>query len=65
MITISVSELRNRFDEYIRRIKSGEAVIITKYGKPIAEFIPATMIQDKQKHVMVDQQKKRCDRADS
>ena len=46
MVTISISELRSRVDEYIRRIKLGEAIIITKYGKPVAEFIPAKMIQD-------------------
>jgi len=58
-ITISISELRNCFDEYIRRVKLGKTIIITKYGKPVAEFIPATKIQEKRKHLMADQRKKK------
>ena len=44
-LTISISELRNRFDKYMRRVKSGETIIVTKRGKPIAQFTPAKMMQ--------------------
>ena len=58
-VTITISELRNHFDEYIRRVKSGEAIMITKYGRPVAEFIPAKMIQDKRRRSRVDPRKKK------
>ena len=58
-LMISVGELRNRFDEYIHRIKLGEAIIITKYGKPVAEFIPAKRIQTKRKHMRADRRRKK------
>ncbi len=58
-LTISVSELRHRFDEYIHRVKMGEAIVITRYGKPVAELIPAQMIQDRRNHALTDQPKKK------
>ena len=44
-LTVSVSELRRHFDAYMNRIKSGEVVVVTKYGKPVAEFVPAQIKQ--------------------
>ncbi len=48
-LTINISELRNHFDGYIDRVKLGEVIVVTKYGKPVAEFAPATAIQKEQK----------------
>jgi len=48
-LTIGISELRRQFDEYMNRIKLGEVIIITKYGKPIAQFTPAQKVQKKRK----------------
>ena len=48
-LTISISELRSQFDAYLNRIKSGETIVITKYGKPVAWFTPAQIIQKEQK----------------
>jgi len=48
-LTISVSEMKNHFDEYMQRIKSGEVIVITKYVKPIAQFMPAQKIQKEHK----------------
>jgi prevent-host-death family protein len=46
--TISVGELRKNFDEYLRRVKAGEVIVITRYGKPVAEFMPAQAMQKEQ-----------------
>lgn len=48
-LRVSVSELRRHFDAYMNRIKSGEVIVVTKYGKPVAEFTPAQIKQKKQK----------------
>ena len=48
-LMISISELRSSFDKYMNRIKSGEVIVITKYGKPIAQFTPAQVIEKEQK----------------
>ena len=47
--TITITELRNRFDEYLQRVKSGEIFIITKYGKPFAQFVPAKDVSEEEK----------------
>ncbi len=48
-LTISISELRKHFDEYLQRVKSGEVIIITKYGKLFAQFAPAQDVSEEQK----------------
>jgi antitoxin (DNA-binding transcriptional repressor) of toxin-antitoxin stability system len=46
---ITITELRNRFDEYFQRVKSGEVFIITKYGKLFAQFAPAQGMSEEEK----------------
>ncbi len=38
---ISITELRARFDFYLKQVKAGRELVITKYGKPVARFAPA------------------------
>jgi prevent-host-death family protein len=47
--TITITELRNHFDEYLQRVKAGEVFIITKYGKPFAQFAPAQEVLKQEK----------------
>ena len=58
-LTISIRELRHRFDEYMNRIKSGESIIITKYGKPVAQFMPARIVKKEQKQIASKAKKRR------
>jgi prevent-host-death family protein len=51
-LTISVTELRNHFDQYLQRVKSGEVFIITKYGKPLAHFAPAQDVSEEEKNAL-------------
>ncbi len=37
---VSVRELKNRLSEYLRRIQSGEEVLITSHGKPVGRLLP-------------------------
>ena len=40
MKTASVSELRARWSKYLDRVKSGEEIVITHRGTPIARLAP-------------------------
>lgn len=40
MKTVGVRELKNRLSEYIRHVRSGEAVLITDRGEIVAEMTP-------------------------
>lgn len=39
VITVGISELKKNFDSYILGLKSGETIIITRYGRAIARII--------------------------
>lgn len=39
MITVGVSEARNQWSALLDRVERGEAVIITRRGKPIARLV--------------------------
>ena len=40
MDTVSVRDLRNRGGEVLARVEHGEAVIVTRDGRPVAELRP-------------------------
>ena len=38
---VSIAEAKNRLPELIRAVESGEKVVITRHGKPVAQITPA------------------------
>ena len=38
MITVGIREAKTRLNEFLRRVRAGERVVITERGKPIAEI---------------------------
>jgi len=40
-MTCSVKEARNKFTQLLKAVEDGEAVTITRNGKPIVEMVPA------------------------
>jgi antitoxin (DNA-binding transcriptional repressor) of toxin-antitoxin stability system len=42
MRTVGIRELKNRFSEYLRLVRSGESVLVTDRGEVVAEFSPPT-----------------------
>jgi prevent-host-death family protein len=40
MKSATISELRARLSEYIRCVKSGEEILVTERGKPVARLVP-------------------------
>jgi len=41
LATVGVRELRDHLSDYLRRVRRGEALVITDRGKPIGELSPA------------------------
>lgn len=37
---VSIAEAKNRLTELIRAVESGEKVVITRHGKPVAQLGP-------------------------
>lgn len=40
MAKVSIEELKARLNEYVERASTGEPVLVTNRGEPIAELIP-------------------------
>ena len=40
MLTVSTRTLKNRLSEYLRIVLSGERVIVTNRGAPVADLVP-------------------------
>lgn len=40
MRTVGIRELKNSLSEYLRRVRSGESVLVTDRGEIVAELIP-------------------------
>lgn len=40
MKSVGVRELKNRLSEYLREVRSGEAVLVTDRGDVVAELVP-------------------------
>jgi antitoxin (DNA-binding transcriptional repressor) of toxin-antitoxin stability system len=40
MKTVGVRELKDRLSEYLRRVRSGESLLVTDRGEVVAEFSP-------------------------
>ena len=40
MVSVGVRDLKNRLSEYLRRVRSGESVLVTDRGEVVAELLP-------------------------
>ena len=40
MKEVGLRELKNRLSEYVNRVKSGDALLVTDRGQPVAELRP-------------------------
>jgi prevent-host-death family protein len=54
MKTAKVSELKASLSKYVARVKSGEEVIITERGKPVAKLVPIPQDEDPEMERMRD-----------
>ncbi len=54
MVSYSVSELKARLSQYLRRIKGGEEVLITERGRPVARLVPYRPDADEQLELLIE-----------
>jgi prevent-host-death family protein len=40
MKSVGLRELKNRLSEYVRKVRAGEAVLVTDRGEVVAELVP-------------------------
>lgn len=38
--TVGIRELKTHLSQYIKRVKSGEMIVITEHGKPVGRIVP-------------------------
>jgi prevent-host-death family protein len=49
--TTTVSQLKTSLSAYLRRVKSGEEVVVTEHGRPIARLLPLASAASVPEHV--------------
>ena len=54
MKTAKVSELKASLSKYVAHVKSGEEVIVTERGKPVAKLVPIPHDEDPEMERMRD-----------
>ena len=53
-IKVGTRELKSKLSEYLRRVKSGETIIVTERGKSIGQIIPIKPHIDEKLQAVVD-----------
>jgi prevent-host-death family protein len=46
MVQVTVAEAKTRLSSLLDAVEAGEAVVITRRGKPIAELVPRCSVRD-------------------
>ena len=46
MKSVGLQELKNRLSEYVREVRSGEAILVTDRGEVVAELTPPGKVGD-------------------
>ena len=58
MKTAKVSELKASLSKYVARVKSGEEVLVTERGKPVAKLVPIPHDEDPEMERMRELERK-------
>lgn len=48
MVSVSISELKAKLSEHLRRVKAGETVMVTDRGRAVAQLSPPPRIEDEE-----------------
>ena len=54
MVSITAFDAKTRFGELLDRIASGESVVITRHGRPIARLVPMEMRDPEVRSAAID-----------
>jgi prevent-host-death family protein len=52
MKTTTVSKLKASLSEYLRQVKTGEEVLVTERGRPVAKLVPTVRSETLPKHLV-------------
>jgi prevent-host-death family protein len=52
--SVGVRELKARLSEYLRRVRTGETIVITDHGQPVGRIVPAEQPLDAKLRAMVE-----------
>jgi prevent-host-death family protein len=53
-VSVGIRELRQSLSAYIRRVKRGEAFIVTERGEEVARLVPAPPYEDPTSRLVVE-----------
>jgi prevent-host-death family protein len=53
-LTVGVRELKARLSEYLRRVRTGETIVITDHGRPVGRIVPADQPLEARLEAMVE-----------
>ena len=45
MSSVNLATAKAQFSEWINKVESGEEVVITRHGRPVARVVPATPVK--------------------
>jgi prevent-host-death family protein len=54
MLSVSISKLKTDFSRILQRVASGQEILITKRGTPIAKLVPIPGFQKRSRKLGVD-----------
>jgi prevent-host-death family protein len=50
---VGTRELKSKLSEYMRRVKSGQTIVVTEHGKPIGQIVPVKASLEERMQAMV------------
>ncbi len=53
-IHVGVRELKSRLSEYLRRVRTGQIIVITDRGQPVGRIVPAAQPLEARLQAMVE-----------
>ena len=53
-LSVGVRELKMRLSEYLRRVKTGETIVITDRGQPVGRIVPADQPLEAKLRAMIE-----------
>lgn len=53
-MVVGIRELKTQLSEYLRRVKSGQTIVITERGQPIGRIIPQAKSLEERMQYLID-----------
>jgi len=50
---VGIRELKSKLSKYLRQVKSGQTIVVTRHGNPIGQIVPVNASIEARLHAMV------------